>query len=286
MNIKNYLSEINYNKTYMAKRYKELEEAFAPLNKRLPNYTMEETEQLMKKAANDDENARNQLVLSHIKFVIDLAADYAKYNIDYTDLIETGIKALINFTLYIKKDFIKSFQEYASIWIINAFTDLIALSGTSLYFNTSNSEILETVRSDYIFYTENTTKNQSEIIKTISQQLKISEFQVTTYLFSPIKPKTKNSPDLQEALRDIYYTTPGININTPEEKLLEINTKEKIKKAMSNLSIIEQEILDLRYGLSHNRPESINEIALKYNLTTNWVHITEKIALNKLRKIL
>ncbi|MCG4584792.1 sigma-70 family RNA polymerase sigma factor, partial [Anaerosalibacter bizertensis] len=82
--------------------------------------------------------------------------------------------------------------------------------------------------------------------------------------------------ELQDLIPDNNYSL--------EETIVFKDLEENLDKILSTLSPREKEILELRFGLRDNKPNTLQEIGDKYNLTRERIRQIESKALKKIRK--
>ena len=98
------------------------------------------------------------------------------------------------------------------------------------------------------------------------------------YLEDPIgKDKDDNTVTLQEVLENS-------DKNIEDEVDLKLKVKQLYEKMKDVLKTREKTILELRFGLNGNKPQTQNEIASNMGISRSYVSRIETKAINKLAK--
>lgn len=243
--------------------------------------TPERERELAILAANGNRNAKDELILSNIKFVISFSKKFLGYGLSHEELIEEGLIGLCQAVEHFNPNKGARLTTYASFWIRNAILDGINESGARIRLSGEKSRQVIKLKkalaeAKTFFYKEidclkyacdvcNCSLEEAEYLLTLSQQ--------TYSLDAPTK--TDEDYCLVKQIPDFRYST-------TEDSYVQIEMERNLQTAMKKLKPDEQEVLKLHYGLGGNEPEPFSSIASKIGKSRARVHQIEKIAMERL----
>ena len=244
--------------------------------------TQEETIELFKNIKiNNDETAKEKLVLSNLRLVVTIAKRYYGKGIELLDLIQEGNKALIKAVENFNYDKGYRFSTYAFCCVEDKIKTAI---------RTQNRNIRIPL---YMLDKINNYKTQKQkLIQSYGRNLNIEE--LSEYLFIPISEIKQYEFFLNDTISlDLSYGNDKENKlekyipssdESIEEKLDKDELKNELKTAMNKL-LTEQEIdiLKKRFGFDCERVYTLKELGKKYSVSCERIrHIQDK-ALNKIK---
>jgi RNA polymerase primary sigma factor len=114
--------------------------------------TKEEEQELLIKAKSGDEQAKQQLILSNLRLVVNIAKNYSNKGLGFIDLISEGNFGLIH--AIDKFDYTKGyrFSTYAVWWIKQAVTKAIISKGREIRIPSYKHDILNKVNKFIMGY--------------------------------------------------------------------------------------------------------------------------------------
>jgi len=227
----------------------------------------EEYELLKKIREENDEQARQLLILSNLRLVISTAKKSLGNGLPLIDLISEGniglIKAINKF------DYTKGhrFSTYAVWWIKQSIKKAIINTGRDIRIPSYKYEQLAKVNkviTDYV-----AQHGESPSTSYIAKEVELKESKVILLL-----NEFQDVISLNETIGDNIYLEDIIGKNDDvEEKIIKEDT----------LTEREKEILELRYGLYNNKIHTLKEIGSILNITRERVRQIEKKAIIKLK---
>lgn len=233
-------------------------------------------------AANGNQNAKEELILSNIKFVISCIKKYKGYGLSMEELFEEGIIGLIEAIEHFNPKKGVRLITYASYWIRNVILDGINKSSARIKLSGEKARKLinlrKAIRDANQIYNDsqkifeyacdycNCSEEEAERLLTISQEY---------VWFEDLETKTDN-PSLK-------YQFADSNAISVEDEVCNKSLMENLDKAIKNLNPMEQKVLKLHYGLSGNKPRAFSEIANTLGKSRARVHQIEKLAIERLR---
>ncbi len=236
---------------------------------------------LAQRIRNGDQKARRMLIHANLRFVVSIALEYRNQGLPLGDLINEGNLGLIKAAH--KFDETKGFKfiSYAVWWIRQAVMQALADHARTVRLplnkiNTANKIFKTYITLEQAFERQPTTE---EIARTLKIPLKA----VRTALQSPNRLVSLDAVLPDSDKHTLYRITSNENLHSPDQPLTEESLKQEIKNALDSLRPREAEVLQLYFGISVERPMSLEEIACQFKLTRERVRQIKEKALSRLR---
>ncbi len=241
--------------------------------------TKEEEQELLIKAKSGDEQAKQQLILSNLRLVVNIAKNYSNKGLGFIDLISEGNFGLIH--AIDKFDYTKGyrFSTYAVWWIKQAVTKAIINKGREIRIPSYKHDILNKVNKFIMGYITEYSSYPS--IDSIAQGTGLEEKKIQKVML-----EFQDMLSLNASIGDDIYledTISQADEESLENKVLGEIAKEEINAILGLLKPREKDILTLRYGLFGQEIHTLEEVGKKFNITRERVRQIEKKTLDKLR---
>ena len=250
---------------------------------RIPLLSREDEEKYAALAAQGDKNAREILIKSNLRFVVNVAKKFKNKGLPMADLINEGNIGLIN--AIEKYDVSRGFHfiSYAVWWIRQSI--LKAIGEKSKMIRLPLNRFGELVQIDkarkdmYEFLGREPDAGEiAEHLKMdmrdVKELLSISREYVS--LDSPVKAGTRDASLVGDFVED--KTVPQ-----PEEAVVNESLRTEVSKLLEKLPEKEAAILKQRYGLGGEKPKSLKEIGDLFHLTKERIRQIEKRAILRLK---
>jgi RNA polymerase primary sigma factor len=250
--------------------------------KNTPVLTKEEEIPLIKKAKNNNLEARRKVINSNLKLVINIAKHYAYFDLPLMDLIAEGniglMRAIDKFNP--SKGF--RFSTYAAWWIRQAITRALIDQGKTIRVPVYMSELINKYKKvkEHLRQTHKREPSNGEIAKRLKISVeKVSELDLWIQKKSSIEAPVGEDGESQlgDFLTTDEYADTGKEINL-------IFDKERVHQLLDSLDEREKQILDLRFGITADKPHTLASVAKELNISRERVRQIEKDTLNRLRK--
>ena len=241
--------------------------------------TKEEEQELFKRIREEnDEQARQLLILSNLRLVISTAKKLLGNGLPLIDLISEGNIGLIKAINKFDYDKGHRFSTYAVWWIKQSIKKAIINTGRDIRIPSYKYEQLTKVNKVITEYTNR--HGEAPSIEYIAKEIELKESKVILLL-----NEFQDVISLNETIGDNIYLEDviGEDASVEEEMIKEdqlIEMRELLEKILSDR---EKRILELRYGLYDNKIHTLKEIGEILNITRERVRQIEKKAIIKLK---
>ena len=247
---------------------------------RIPLLTREQENDYATRAAKGDSFAKDMLVKSNLRFVVNVAKKYQNQGLPLSDLISEGNIGLMN--AIERYDVSKGFHfiSYAVWWIRQAILKAVCEKSRMirLPLNRANELVqIEKARKNF----EGLSEDQE--IRDVAAYLNMDPDHVAEIvavsrdlvsLDSPVYDE-KNASVVGDFIENDLY-------QSPENYASELNLKEDLNKVLELLNIKERQVIEYRFGINGSRPMSLKEIGDRMHLTKERIRQIEKAALRKI----
>ncbi|MDD2215745.1 MAG: sigma-70 family RNA polymerase sigma factor [Eubacteriales bacterium] len=248
-----------------------------------PLLNAEQEIELAKKIKDGDQDAKNILICSNLRLVISIAKKYTnRHFLSFLDLVQEGnlglIKAVERFEY--EKGF--RFSTYATWWIRQAITRGIADTDRTIrlpvHMGDTVRKVMKTAQrmdQEYGFVPD---------IKQLAQELEISEKTVEQAFRI-----AKHAISLETPIGDEGFACLGDFIEdedmvSPDEAAVDSSLQMEIKKQLALLNERERKVLEMRFGLNHGQPHTLEQVGNYFGVTRERIRQIEGKALQKLRR--
>ncbi|MCD6532300.1 sigma-70 family RNA polymerase sigma factor [bacterium] len=255
---------------------------------RIRDISLVPPEELFEKIAEIDklvkqyEAARERLVKSNVRLVVNIARNYMNQGVDFLDLIQEGNHALLKAVERFDPDKGFKLATYAIWWVRQAMMRCIAEQSQAIKLPTY---IVQWARKYSRVYHELAQKLGREPTNAeISEELGVDPEEVDDILQAlqtqiSLDKKIGNDEDsrtLSEVIGDTSAVSPSFAATLAV-------LQQEIQKLLSTLTPREAKVISLRFGLEDNYPRTLEEIGKMFGLSRERIRQIEARALAKLR---
>jgi RNA polymerase primary sigma factor len=249
--------------------------------KDIPLLTPEEEKKLAKQVKRNNKKARQKMIQSNLRLVINIAKRYKYFDVPIADLIEEGNLGLMRAVKKFEPNKGYRFSTYASWWIRQYITRAIANQGKTIRVPVYMSEIITRWKK----VTEQLSHKLSRRpkIKEVAKKMKMSEGRVRQLNEIATKASSLDAPIGQDGSGQFMDLIEDKNSASPKDELSKMFQKERINSLLELISEREREIINLRFGLKDGFSHTLGQTAEVFGITRERVRQIENAAMRKLK---
>lgn len=251
--------------------------------KNIPLLTHEEEIELAKKAQAGDKAAKNKLVNSNLRFVVNVAKKYQNHGLDLTDLISEGNIGLI--TAVEKFDVSKGYHfiSYAVWWIRQSILKAVCEKSRAIRLPLNRAN--ELVQIEHARKVVGNKKSEQQEYEEIASMLNMTSEHVRDMInisrdMVSLDAEVNNGDNSHTSFGDFQEDT---LYGRPDENAIDEAMNNDIDYVLDTLRPNEAKVIRMRYGLNGHKPMSLKEVGEECELTKERIRQIEKHALVRLQ---
>ncbi len=251
-----------------------------------PLLTAPEEHELARRVQRGDEAARQKMMLANLRLVVNIAKQYVPSNEPelLMDLIQEGNIGLMRAVDRFKPEFQTRFSTYGVYWIRQAV--LRALKSRRLVRLPENvfDRILEMQRTrQRLYQTLGRAPSPEELATEMKASVKeINRLEEAASDIVSLERGVRGREDDEETrLQDLLEDS---DVPAPNELAQNSLVSRDLKEAVNTLPERERAIVNARFGLTTQRPMTLEEIGREFGISRERVRQLQNIALDRLRQ--
>ena len=248
---------------------------------KVPLLTPEEEQELAKRMAEGDAEAKHRMEEANLRLVVSIAKRYVGRGMLFLDLIQEGNLGLIKAVE--KFDYTKGykFSTYATWWIRQAITRAMADQARTIRVPVHMVEVINKLSRVQRQMLQDLGREPTpdELARELDMPVeKVQEVQ--KYGREPISLHTPLGEDGDSEFGDLIEDTDAI---APSDAVAFSLLQEQFRQVLETLSPREAGVIKMRYGLEDGQPKTLDDIGRVYGVTRERIRQIESKTMSKLR---
>lgn len=254
--------------------------------KDIPVLSREEEISLARKAKEGDRVAREMLIRSNLRLVVEIAKKYRNFGVPLEDLIQEGNIGLIKAVDRFDPEKGCRLSTYATPWIrqwisraLSSQSKIVRLPIHLQELKRRAEKISERLRA--MVGREFTSEEIASAMRMPREKIDRILSAHEGYIISLDTAIGNHGDGDRKIPRSAEFIEERSELE-PENLVYQDLLREKISEALLSLSKIEQEVVRMHFGLDGKEPLSLEEIGKKFSLTRERIRQIKAVALKKL----
>ena len=251
----------------------------------LPLLTAEEEREVAQKVKKGNKKARQKMIKSNLRLVINIAKKYSYLGVPMLDLIEEGNLGLMKAVTKYDPDRGYRFSTYAAWWIKQFITRAVANQGKTVRIPVYVMEMLMRYQKIKKHLSQKLKKTPQ--IKDIAKKMKLPAARVRQLSHMASNIASLNAPIGESGDSEFMDLIEDESIVNSVDELSKFLLNERISKLLDKMTEREKKILTLRFGLGEDGvSNTLRDTAKHFGITRERVRQIEAACMQKLRKMM
>ena len=250
--------------------------------KHIPLLTAKEERDLATRFRRGDQKARQRMINSNLRLVINIAKRYSHLGVSLLDLIEEGNLGLMKAVTKFNPKRGYRFSTYGAWWIRQYITRAIANQGKTVRVPVYMTELLSRWRRVNERMTQQLGRKPTPA--DVAKRMRLPVEKVRQLSEMVTSTTSLDAPVGDEGTAEVIDLIEDPSAASPSDNIAAILQQQQIADLLQKMNERERQILQLRYGLRDGVMRTLGETAKSFGITRERVRQIEHAALRKLRE--
>ncbi len=243
--------------------------------------TPEQEVQLAQRIKQGDQAALERLTKANLRFVVSVAKQYQNQGLSLPDLINEGNVGLSKAAKRFDETRGFKFISYAVWWIRQSILQAIAENSRIVRLPSNQLGALNKLKKEISKLEQQLERPPSE--EELAELLDIPEDKIKAIMGISGRHVSIDAPLASD--EDVNFVDVLPNEDTPptDSKLMQESLSQEIERSLSTLTEYEREVIKMYFGIGLPHPLSLDEIAMKFNLTRERVRQIKEKGIKRLK---
>ena len=229
-----------------------------------------------------DEEARRHMIQANLRLVVKIARDYSNFGLPLLDLISEGNVGLVKAVERFDPQKGGKLSTYASWWIKQSIKRALANQSKTIRLPVHLVDKIAKMRKITARLQEELEREPTN--EEMAQEMGMPVNKVAHLKSVSLRPSSLDAPVSNEDDTEFGELVGDENADTPYETLHSKSMLSDVNSLIQDLDEREADIIRMRFGLQGDRPMTLEEVGLAFDITRERVRQLQHIALTKMRK--
>jgi len=247
---------------------------------RIPLLSKEEELTLGAQIQKGDEKAFRKLVEANLRFVVKVAMRYQGCGLSLLDLINEGNLGLLEAARRFLPDHGVKFITYAVWWIRQAIMQALAAGGGAVRLPIRKARLASKIREMRNDLTQEHQEEPSDVA--LGEAMHLDPAEMEDILRGANSHTSLSDDGTGEEPLGLELAGKSV-IPAADQELISHSFREEVERMLRHLKPREREVVELRFGLGREEPQTLEEVGRRLKLSRERIRQIEERAKQKLR---
>ncbi len=243
--------------------------------------TPEEEVQLAQRIKNGDQAALDKLTRANLRFVVSVAKQYQNQGLSLPDLINEGNVGLIKAAKRFDETRGFKFISYAVWWMRQSILQAIAENSRIVRLPANQLGALNKLKKEMSKLEQELERPPSE--EELAERVDLPEDKIKSILGISGRHISIDAPLVADEDTNFVDVLPNEDTPPTDDALMKESLSLEIERSLATLTEYEREVIKMYFGIGMPHPLSLDEIAMKFNLTRERVRQIKEKGLKRLK---